>query len=254
MAIRYDSQLSQQIRKAVKSFNAKVRRLESKGVSAALLPDKISTKEIKAGIRSRSDLRTRLSQLQDFSSGGDVFTSQGGLIGTPTLFQYRQGEANKAIKELNKEYQKVIRMNTQAPMMQSEYTANLKAKMDYLSRDIQGLDVRQVQIFNKNLLTPEQRGIKDETFYNNYLKMLFYNAYRGDLSPELVRSIMDKISKIPPSKLLELYGTDPAFRAVQDRYMMNKNDAYASDEDKETKDKYEYLNQRAAEVIEELNK
>ena len=249
MAIRYDSQLNKQIRKAVKSFNAKVRRLESKGVSAALLPDKISSKEIKAGIRNRGDLRSRIGQLEEFTSAGEIFTSEGGLIGTPMLFQYRQSEANKAIKELNKEYQKVLKLDTRFPMMQNEYTSNLKAKMDYLSRDIQGLDVRQVQIFNKNLLTPEQKGIKDETFYNNYIKMIFFNAYKGDLSPDLVRSIIDKIEKLPPSRLLELYGTSPAFRAVQERYMENKQEAYTTGTKEDTQLKYENLNEELTEEL-----
>ena len=250
MAIRYDSQLNKQIRNTVKSFNAKVRRLESKGVSAALLPDTISSKEIKQGIRNRSDLRSRIAQLQEFSSAGATFKSEGGLIGTDVLFQYRQGEANKAIKELNKEYQKVLKLNTRAPMMQSEYTYNLKSKMDYLARDIQQMDVRQVQIFNKNLLTPEQRGIKEETFYNNFIKMIFFNAYRGDINPKLVRSIMDKIEKIPPSRLLELYGTDPAFRSVQERDMENKQETYTSGSKEDAENKYINLDERLSEEIE----
>ena len=249
MAIRYDSQLNKQIRDAVKSFNAKVRRLERKGVSAALLPDKISSKEIKSGIRNRGDLRSRIAQLQDFTSAGETFESQGGLIGTPMLFQYRQGEANKAIEELNKEYQKVLKLTTRAPMMQSEYSYNLKSKMDYLSRDIEQMDIRQIQIFNKNLLTPEQRGIRDETFYNNFMKMIFFNAYKGDIEPSLVRSIIDKIEKISPSRLLELYGTDPAFRNVQERYMENKQETYTTGSKDDTAAKYENLNERLAEEL-----
>lgn len=251
MAIRYDSQLNQQIRNTVKSFNAKVRRLEAKGVSAALLPDKISSKEIKAGIKSRSDLRSRISQLQDFSSAGATFKSEGGLIGTDVLFQYRQSEANKAIEAINKEYQKVLKLNTRYPMMQSEYTSNLQSKMNYLSRDIQSMDVRQVQIFNKNLLTPEERGIRDETFYNNYIKMLFFDAYKGDLSPELVRSIIENIEKIPPSRLLELYQTDPAFKEVGEKYRKHKDEAYTDEEEKDNKTKYENLAERSKEVAKE---
>ena len=103
MAIRYDSQLNAELRRAIRSFNAKIKRLENKGVSASLLPDKVSTKEIKAGILNRRDLRERMNQLNEFSSAGAVTESEGGLMGTDILFQYRQGEANKAVKEINKE-------------------------------------------------------------------------------------------------------------------------------------------------------
>ena len=153
MALRLDSQLKSEIRKTVKAFNAKIRRLEAKGVTAALLPDKVSSKELQLGFNSRRDLRNRLKQLQDFSSAGVTVESEGGLIGTNVLFQYRQGEANKAIQEIDKEYQKVLKLDTRYPMMQSEYTSNLRSKMDYLARDVQSMDIRQLNIFNKNLLT-----------------------------------------------------------------------------------------------------
>lgn len=251
MAIRYDSQLKQQIRKTVKSFNAKIRRLENKGVTAALLPERVSAKEIQEGFRNRRDLRNRLKQLQEFSSAGVVEETEGGLIGTNILFQYRQGEANKAIQEINKEYEKVLNLDTRYPMMQSEYTANLKSKMDYLARDIRNLDIRQVNIFNKNLLTPEKRTVKEEIFYQNFNRMLFFDAYKGNLSPQLVSSITAKLQQLPPSKLLELHATEPAFKAVTDTYQKGKQESQdVSDE--ETQEQFEALDQRLEEILLDL--
>ena len=126
MAIRYDSQLKAEIRRTVKAFNAKIRRLENKGVSAALLPDSISSKEIQQGIRSRSDLRKRLKELQEFSSAGIATESEGGLIGTDILFQYRQGEANRAIAEIKKEYEKVAEENLKQTIKASSFSLNEK--------------------------------------------------------------------------------------------------------------------------------
>ena len=231
MPIRYDSQLNAELRRAIRSFNAKIKRLEAKGVSAGLLPDKVSTKEIKAGIQNRRDLRQRMQQLGELSSAGAVNESEGGLIGTDILFQYRQGEANRAVKEINKEYQKTLKLDTRYPMMQGEYVHNLKAKMDYLSRDVRSLDVRQIQIFNKNILSPEEKTIKDETFYNNYIKMLFFDAYRGAVNPELIKSIIEDIQKLPPSKLLELFNRDPSIRGIADLYIKGKMESYEMNDD-----------------------
>ena len=222
MAIRYDSQLRSEIRRTVKAFNAKVRRLEAKGVSSALLPDSVSSKELQAGFNNRQDLRNRLQQLQEFTSAGETYQSEGGLIGTNKLFMYRKGEANKAIKEINKEYLKNLKIDTRYPMMQGEYVNNLKSKMDYLSRDIEKMDVRQVNIFNKNLLTPEERNAKNEQFYNSYIKMLFYDAYRGSIDPATMRNLTDLVYQLSPQKLLELYHTDPAIRGIADKYMQYK--------------------------------
>ena len=250
MAIRYDSQLKAEIRRTVKAFNAKIRRLESKGVSAALLPDSISSKEIQQGIRSRSDLRKRLKELQEFSSAGIATESEGGLIGTDILFQYRQGEANRAIAEIKKEYEKVLKLNTRYPMMQSEYTSNLRSKMEYLSRDIRSMDIRQVNIFNKNLLTPEQKTIKDETFYQNFNRMLFFDAYKAALPASLVSDIMRKLEQLPPSKVLELFNTEPSFKAVTDTYQKGKAETEdVSDQD--TREQFEALNERLDEILAE---
>ena len=248
MAIRYDSQLKAQIRKTVKSFNAKIRRLEAKGVSASLLPSKASSKEIQEGFQNRRDLRTRLQQLDEFSSAGIVEESEGGLLGTNQLFQYRQGEANRAIQEINREYQRVQGVQTRYPMMQGEYAANLRTKMNYLARDVRSLDVKQINIFNKNLFTPEQKAARDENFYANFNRMLFYDAYAAGLPPDLVARITQKIGKLTPQQLLEVFAVDPAFKAVTDNYHRSKSSNQELDK-QDTKEEFEALEASLDDII-----
>lgn len=232
MAVRYDSQLRSRIRKTVKSFNAKIRRLQQKGVSASLLPETVSSKELQAGIRSRRDLVSRLNQLDEFTSAGEVEESQGGLMGTPKLFQYRQGEANRAIKEIQKEFKRLDNMeDLRYPMMTGEYASNLRAKMNYLERDVRHLDIRQINIFSKNIITPEKLTVMNDKFYNNFQRMLFYNAYRGDISPQMLRDITELISQFTPAELLELYRTQPAFKMVVEGYERYKSEAGQPDDD-----------------------
>ena len=248
MAIRWNSQLKAELRATVKSFNAKVRRLQSKGVTAALLPDTISSKEIQRGITSRRDLEKRLAQLRDFTSAGVVERSEGGVMGTNELFLYRVGEANKAVEQIKQEYDRIEAIQTRYPMMKSEYQANLETKMEYLSRDIRKLDVRQINIFNKNLLTAEQKTIKDEQFYKNFSKMLFFNAYKSGLPASLIASIADKIEKFTPAELLQLYATEPTFRTVKEMYVMGKNEGQEKS-DQEVLEEHVALNERMDELI-----
>ena len=248
MAIRWNSQLKAELRKTVKSFNAKIRRLQQKGVTAALLPDSISSKEIQKGITSRSELEKRLAQLRDFTSAGVVERSEGGVMGTNQLFIYRVGEANKAIQAIKSEYNKIARIQTRYPMMKSEYQANLESKMEYLSRDITKLDVRQIQIFNKNLLTAEQKTIRDEQFYRNFNKMIFFNAYKASLPPALVARIAGNVDKFTPAELLELYATEPTFRSVKEMYEMGKQEGQEKS-DAEVKEEYEALAERLEEKL-----
>lgn len=248
MAIRYDSQLKAEIRKTVKSFNAKIRRLEAKGASAVLLPNKVSTKEIKAGIDNRRDLRKRLNQLSEFTSAGIIEETETGLLGTNELFMYRQGEANKAIEALQREYDTINSVSTQYPMMQGEYAANLRAKMNYLARDIRTLDVKQINIFNKNLLSPEQKALKDEQFYNNFQRMLFFNAYKGDIPPAVLRKISEYIERLSPQQLLELHATEPAFKSVTDQYQRNKAEIGEIDEE-DNREAYNALLEKLIEKV-----
>ena len=248
MAIRWNSQLKAELRATVKSFNAKVRRLQSKGVTAALLPDTISSKEIQRGITSRRDLEKRLAQLRDFTSAGVVERSEGGVMGTNQLFIYRVGEANRAIEEIKREYKRIEEIDTRYPMMKSEYQANLEAKMKYLSRDIRKLDVRQVNIFNKNILTYENKTIRDEQFYKNFTKMLFFNAYRASLPPSLVARITSNLDKFTPQQLLEMYATEPTFRAVKDTYERGKYEGQEKS-DEEIREEYEALASRMEENL-----
>lgn len=247
MAIRWNSQLKAEVRRTVKSFNAKIRRLQRKGVTAALLPDRISSKELQAGITNRRELEGRLSQLREFTSAGVVERSEGGVLGTNQLFLYRVGEANKAIKAIQDEYNRIERIQTRYPMMKSEYQANLESKMEYLARDITKLDVRQLQIFNKNLLNIEQRTIRDEQFYTNFNKMIFYNAYKAGVPPELISRISNLVSKFTPAQLLELYATEPTFRSVKDIYILNKNESTAKT-DSEVIEEHQALADRLEEL------
>ena len=246
MAIRWDSQLRSDLRKVVKSFNAKIRRLQQKGVTAALLPDTISSKEIQTGITNRRELEKRLAQLREFTSAGVVEKSEGGVMGTNQLFLYRVGEANKAIQAIKEEYNRIEAINTRYPMMKSEYQSNLEAKMQYLSRDITKLDVRQIQIFNKNLLTAERKTIRDEQFYNNFNKMIFFNAYKAGLPPSLVARIATAVDKLTPAELLEKFATEPTFRAVKENYEMGKNEGQEKS-DEEIQEEYEALAERLEE-------
>lgn len=218
MAIRYNKQLNAEIHKAVRSFNAKVRRLQAKGVSAALLPDLISTKSIKANADNRRQLRNKLQALQEFSSRGQTFRSEGGVTGTTVLFEYNIKRANKATRQLQKEQKNLNEIPTRYPMMKSESSSLLQAKMNYLKRDIYKLDVHQINIYKRNIETTLKFKEKNTLFQQNFKKMLLATAYRAGLDRGFISRIADKIDKIPAAKLLELYRTSPAFVSVSEKY------------------------------------
>lgn len=211
MAIRYNKQLNAEIHKAVRSFNAKVRRLQAKGVSAALLPDLISTKSIKANSDNRRQLRNKLQALQEFSSRGQTFKSEGGVTGTTILFEYNTKRANKAAKQLQKELNSLEKIPTRYPMMKSDAASLLQSKIKYLKRDIYKLDIRQINVLQRNVESTYKAREKNALFHQNFKKMLFSVAYRAGLDTGFIESMGNKLDKLSPEKLLELYRTNPAW-------------------------------------------
>ena len=247
MAIRYDKQFKNEIYKAVRSFNAKITRLEKKGVSAALLPDRISTKSLKANFSNRKALRAELRSLQDFSSRGQTFKSEGGVTGTTMLFQYNKKRANKAVRQLQSELNSLEKIPTRYPMMKSEAATLLENKIKYLKRDILKLDIRQINILIRNTEVTNKYNEKNAIFHDNFNKMLMATAYAAGLDPNFIRRLQDKLDRIPPNKLLEMYRTRPAFSSVVEKYNANKNGVESDDE--ETRLMYESIENEADEYL-----
>lgn len=215
MAIRYDKQLKNEIYKAVRSFNAKVSRLEKKGVSASLLPARISTKSIKANYTNRRSLRAHLRSLQEFSSRGQTFRSEGGVTGTTMLFQYSKKRANRAVAQLQRERKKLADIPTRYPMMKSDQLRLLESKMNYLRRDIYKLDIKQINIFSRNIESTLKSSEKNQLFHRNFKTMIMSVAYRAGLDTGFISRLEEKIDRLPPNKLLELYRTNPAFQIIE---------------------------------------
>ena len=68
--IRWKSADDAELRKAVKNFNAKITRLEKKGVDESLLPERASVATIRDLVATRQDLKRELNSLKRFSKRG----------------------------------------------------------------------------------------------------------------------------------------------------------------------------------------
>ena len=79
MAIRYDKKLNQEINRTIKNFNQKIARLEKQ--KKELLPSKITKKDLKDNVYTRTELYRKLKELQRFSHRGaeDIIETKGGV-------------------------------------------------------------------------------------------------------------------------------------------------------------------------------
>ena len=103
MAIRYDKKLNQEINRTIKNFNQKIARLEKQ--ERELLPSKITKKDLKNSVYTRTELQRKLKELQRFSKRGaeDIITTRGGVRLTQYELQNIKRENARVKRNITRE-------------------------------------------------------------------------------------------------------------------------------------------------------
>lgn len=102
--IRWTENDSKQLSKAVKNFNAKVKRLEAKysDIPDMVLPEKVTMKEMREVIGTRRDLQKELKSLQKFTQRGSEEVVKANTKDTILLTKWQKDELLKREKVINK--------------------------------------------------------------------------------------------------------------------------------------------------------
>lgn len=103
--IRWTENDSKQLSKAVKNFNAKVKRLESKYSSTpgVVVPEKVTMKEMRELIGTRRDLQKELKSLQNFTQRGSEQLVRAETQDNIYLTKWQKQELTKRAKVINAE-------------------------------------------------------------------------------------------------------------------------------------------------------
>ena len=110
MAIRYDKKLNQEINRTIKNFNQKIARLEKQ--DRELLPSKITKKDLKNSVYTRTELRRKLKELQRFGTRGaeDIIETRGGARLTKYDYQNIKRENTRIKRNITREINR-LRVN-----------------------------------------------------------------------------------------------------------------------------------------------
>ena len=127
--MKLSPEMNVELRKAVKAFNRKVKRLESKGVTASLLPEKASVKALKNAYKDTESLQERIKFMQSFSSKGEAIRTKKGVVGTPAMFAYRRKENERAKQMLEQQFSKASMQKTKYKSRLKQYKQNLKSRI-----------------------------------------------------------------------------------------------------------------------------
>lgn len=209
--IRYNSTDNKNIERVVSNFNRKIARLQKAGYSQ--LPSKVSIRTIKSQFSTRRDLNVYLRDLQRFGRRGaeDIVTIDGKDFTKYDIDIFRRS-LRREKSRLEREIAQAQTMTTQYPMQHDVYTANLKARRSALSG--KWADIITTQIREKLIEEPYRHAV----IYDNYLEILFQDAYQIGFEDEKIEYIKERLLKLPPRKFIRALEDDPNIQYIFDYY------------------------------------
>lgn len=230
--INYDKQLEALIKRDVRNFNAKVRRLESEGKK--YLPSKVSVAELKSTYFERDDLKRRLKQLEAFSEKGaeELVTLQGGAKATKwevrTLLsdlKYMKQYYSRRIDTYGNIIPTVLGVKqavSYAKMGDAKYE-NLKVLRKSVDKDINTLEQADYNKLRRKVAGQIRRKNQQKyIFWANYFTFLDDVGYKADIDPELIERVKAKLSNIDIDEFMKLYEKEEAVLDIVDYYNIQK--------------------------------
>ena len=228
--IRYDKKFNSEIRRVVSNFNRKINRLQ-KEERDLLLPEKVSIRELKANVYSRSDLRRELRKLERFSKRGieQTITTPGGVKISKYELEETARETKRIKTSLTRQIKRIsnitptvfgVRQSATYAQMGLEQLSNLKARRQTLEKDIRKLDKENFREFQKQLnINIQKERYRTQIFMDNYIdKMLFSLVYFIGYDKNKIEHIKQKLMELDEKQFLKLFETDEGIRAIRDYY------------------------------------
>lgn len=233
MAIRYDKKLNQEINRTIKNFNQKIARLEKQ--DRELLPSKITKKDLKSNVYTRTELYRKLKELQRFSNRGaeDIIATGGGARLTRYDYQNIKRENTRIKRNITRE---INRLRVEKPKifgkiqsstfseMGDTYYLNLVARRKALEKDINKLSKEELERFRKLVeKTGKSQQYMNSIFKENYFEMLTDLAYYFNYDNDKLNLLKQKLMKLKPNDFLKLFKDDKSIRAILDYYPVVTN-------------------------------
>lgn len=233
MAIRYDKRLNQEINRTIKNFNQKIARLEKQ--EKELLPSKITKRELKDSVYTRTELYRKLKELQRFSTRGveGVIETSGGVRLTRYDYQNIKRENTRIKRNITREINRLrvekpkifgkTQSSTFSEMGDSDYL-NLVARRKALEKDINKLSKEELERFRKLVeKTGKSQQYMNSIFKENYFEMLTDLAYYFNYDNDKLNLLKQKLMKLKPNDFLKLFKDDKSIRAILDYYPVVTN-------------------------------
>lgn len=225
MAIRYDEKIMNEIRRVVRNYNAKIKRLE--GRTDLVLPtrfDRQAMKVLRETTSNRADLRRKLKNLQEFTKrGGEQnITVKGRVI---PRYQYKQIRRYRNLISRRLNARELFNKSTRPTYEGKQEKFTLYEQFNEESRNIEAqrkmlLDVDYLDYSNAELssyiekLESNARTVNLSAWQQNYADMLLDSGYVYNIPHAKLHDLREKILKLSPSQFDKLFKTESTIKQI----------------------------------------
>lgn len=231
MAVRYSRILEQDIRKTVRNYNAKIRRLE-KTERDLVLPDRITINEIKESVDTRKQLNRKLKALERFTKRGAEDTVY--IDGLKTS-KYQVGEVQRELRRVKAQLTRQISIIEQTTptifgqKADATYKQMGSIQLNNLKTRRKSYDFGSFKKITSEKFKELQDKLRRDIAYLDYDKNIFMNnvvdnmieklAYKtGYDNNDKLNHLKQQLSRLSPDQFLKLYNTEEGIRAIVDYY------------------------------------
>lgn len=204
---KWSKRRNKTLARAVKNFNAKLKRQIAKGVDKALLPGKMLVSELKQLINTEGDYRKILNSLKSWTKKGaeKVVETKGSAKVTKWALQ----EAKKHKAEINERREKINKEFEERPIyIDGEQWENVERtvaeqEVKPLTKEIENLNQKDFESFSKWLWRErlDEREINKGIWFIQDISEVFYAQF----SAENANYAMRLIQMVGGNKVYELY-------------------------------------------------
>lgn len=212
------------IQQTVQNYNRRVNRL-SKTVNPKKLPNTITVKELKSLHNNKADFNKHLKLIETFNK--ESLNDYIRLNDTSKVNKFKYYSTKYTGQRAMRDIAKAIRTSyeideREGRSLESERTRNLINSYKTIQKGIsRKADLSE---FLSALKTSDRwvarRYETNETFYKNFVKMLWEGSAYGDvdLDPQILEDIESSIMELTPEQLYEMYNREELLKNIVEDY------------------------------------
>lgn len=209
--IRYDKKLNKEIRNIVNRYNAKIKRVAAKDQYGLLsVPSKVTASDlklIKQTSRTRSDLRRRLGELEEYTKrGGEVIGESGIPVYQENIAKRYRKAARAKITRTRKYYESHgyttggVEDSLTMSQQFDENIRTLNRLADITNKELNASNIDEyIYTMRGNL-----REVNNRQWQQNYTSMLLDTSYLGNVSHDRVHAVRQKLMSLTPEQFANL--------------------------------------------------